>query len=78
MGRDPNPDLRQSFSISAPSPGKPRRRPETKPFCLRFTQEERARIEAAGNLPLGTFIRNLVLGVEIKPNRSRSLQPVKD
>ena len=48
--------------------------PKTEPFCLRFTHEERARLEAAANgVPLGPFIRGLVLGAALKPRRARNL-----
>lgn len=79
MGTDLPPNLRQDFPASASPPPKLRRRPETKPLCLRFTQEEPARLEAvAGSQPLGTFIRGLVLGTVEKPYRARNLHPVRD
>lgn len=78
MNTDLTPSLRRHFP-SPEAPQKRRKRPETKPFCLRFTEDERTRLEAAaGGIPLGTFIRGLVLGAEVKPRRSRALHNVKD
>jgi len=43
---------------------------ETKPFSIRFTEEERAYLEAqAGGQPLGAFIRALVLCEQAQKRR---------
>lgn len=74
MDADTNPN-RSAFS-TRPIKAKV---PKTTPFCLRFTDDERTQLEtAAGGLPLGTFIRGLVLGAEMKPYRARNRNPVKD
>lgn len=47
------------------------------PFCLRLTAEQRAFLEdQAGNLPLGTYIRQRLLGE--KPQRRNGKRPLKD
>lgn len=56
---------------------------ETKPapFCLRLTFEERASLEqAAGDVPLGRYIRSKALDGTEKPRRKRRRprQPIKD
>lgn len=56
------------------------KKPTTPPFSLRLTFEERAALEeAAGDTPLGAYIREVVLdskrGVR---RRSRGKRPVKD
>lgn len=52
---------------------------QTQPFSLRLTFEERAALQqAAGDLPLGCYIRNRILGDnEAKPRRQRRA-PVAD
>lgn len=43
----------------------------TKPFSIRLTFEERARLErAAGNKPLGEYIRLKLLGDDSKPRKT--------
>lgn len=52
------------------------------PFSLRFTPEERDRLErAAAGRPLGTYIRERILGAgpgEAKPRRGVGSAPIKD
>jgi len=49
------------------------------PFSLRLTLEERARLEAeAGDLPLGAYIRERLLGDDTAPRTRRGNSPVKD
>lgn len=49
------------------------------PFSLRLTAEERARLERmAGSKPLGTYIRDRLLGEDASPRRARRREPVKD
>jgi len=49
------------------------------PFSLRLTLEERARLEAeAGDLPLGAYIRERLLGDDAAPRTRRGNSPVKD
>lgn len=52
----------------------------SKPFCLRLTPEERAKLEAmAGGVALGTFIRDAILNGKAAPRRrGRNRHPVKD
>jgi hypothetical protein len=47
-----------------------RRRPETKNFCLRLTDaEKRLLLERAGRVPLGAFIRNVLLDEKVTKRR---------
>lgn len=63
-------------SKSVPSVKKPRK---PKPFSLRLSYEERAKLEkAAGGQPLGAFIRERLLGGDLVPRRTRGRAPVKD
>jgi hypothetical protein len=49
------------------------------PFSLRLTLEERAHLEAeAGDLPLGAYIRERLLGDDVAPRTRRGNSPVKD
>lgn len=51
---------------------------KTKPFCIRLTDPERKLLLArAGRLPLGTYIRDVVLADQAQTRR-RCLNPVKD
>lgn len=68
-----------------PAPPKPspiaRLRPgaAAKPFSIRLTDDEkRLLLERAGKLPLGTFIRDLILGDELLMPRRQMANPVKD
>lgn len=57
--------------------GKPQGIPA--PFSLRLTFEERAALEhAAGDMPLGTYIRSQVLGGKETRRRRKRRKPVKD
>ncbi|SEN51095.1 hypothetical protein [Nitrosomonas marina] len=59
-----------AFSVSAALPrNKPKRR-YTPPFSLRLTVEERKRLdEMAGNQPLGSYIRDRLLGEKTEKRR---------
>ncbi len=47
------------------------------PFCIRLTHEQREFLEEqAGNIPLGTYIRQRLLGE--KPQRRNGKRPLKD
>ncbi|MDQ3185919.1 MAG: hypothetical protein M3Q16_05540, partial [Pseudomonadota bacterium] len=53
----------RAFSTAAALPPKRSKRRYTPPFSLRFTTEERKRLdEMAGNQPLGSYIRDRILG----------------
>jgi len=57
----------------------PRRRSKavSAPLSIRFTDDEKAILQRkAGTLPLGTYIKQVVLGADAKPSRAR--HPVKD
>jgi hypothetical protein len=60
----------RAFSTAAgPSPKKSKRR-YTPPFSLRFTIEERKRLnEMAGTQPLGSYIRDRLLGEQVEKRR---------
>ena len=74
--RSANPDF-----DAAVSPATKKKREYPKPFSIRFTFEERARLEElADGMPLGVFIRSQLLDDDaaIKPRRRRDQHPVKD
>jgi hypothetical protein len=49
------------------------------PFSLRLTFEERARLDMLrGNMPLGQYIREQLLGEHAAPRKRRVRAPVKD
>ncbi|MCW5698533.1 MAG: hypothetical protein KIT00_01700 [Rhodospirillales bacterium] len=49
------------------------------PFCLRLTQEERARLETeAAGMALGAYVRSRLFGEDAGPRRTRNRHPVKD
>ena len=49
------------------------------PFSLRLTFEERARIEAqAGDMPVGAYIKSLLLAEDAPKYRKRRKPPVED
>lgn len=49
------------------------------PFSIRFTFEERAKLEeAAAGMPLGAFIRQKLFDGELTPRRVRGHKPIKD
>jgi hypothetical protein len=68
----------QAFSIAAaPSPKKSKRR-YTPPFSLRLTVEERKWLdELAGNQPLGSYIRDRLLGEQTEKRR-KTRKPAPD
>jgi hypothetical protein len=68
----------RAFSTAAaPSPKKSKRR-STPPFSLRFTIEERKRLdEMAGNQPLGSYIRDRLLGEQTEKRR-KTRKPAPD
>ncbi|GAA4170898.1 hypothetical protein [Shinella granuli] len=52
-------------------------RPEAKNFTLRLTDDEkRLLIERAGDVPLGIYIRGLILGADVRQKRRSA--PLKD
>ncbi len=54
-----------------------RSREEARNFTIRFTGEEkRLLIERAGNVPLGIYIRGLILGADVRQKRRSA--PLKD
>lgn len=69
--------LRHKFNeLSAKKAAKEKYPP---PFSLRLTYGERARLEAqAGDLPLGAYIRDRLLGDDAAPRKRRGNSPVKD
>lgn len=72
------PSAVQAFSAAtAPLPKKSKRR-YTPPFSLRFTIEERKRLdEMAGNQPLGSYIRDRLLGEQTEKRR-KVKKPARD
>jgi hypothetical protein len=59
-----------AFSVSAARPRKKPKRRCTPPFSLRLTVEERKRLnEMAGNQPLGSYIRDRLLGEQTEKRR---------
>jgi len=59
-----------AFSVSATRPRKKPKRRYTPPFSLRLTVEERKRLdEMAGNQPLGSYIRDRLLGEQTEKRR---------
>ena len=60
-------------------PPKPKSKKKVAPVSVRFTLEERASLEKrAGKQSLSGYIRECVLSGDVKPRRSRGLNPVKD
>jgi len=54
-----------------------RRRPA--PMSIRFSEPEKALLQRkAGSLPLGTYIREAVLGPDASPRAPRRQAPIKD
>lgn len=52
---------------------------QTRPFSVRLTAEERARVEQkAGDMPLSTYLRSLALNEDAAYRRTRGKRPVKD
>lgn len=57
---------------ASPELPRPRAAPKDRPFCLRLTREERERLEAAaGNNPLGAYVRERLFGEDAAPRRKR-------
>ena len=49
------------------------------PFSLRLTFDERAKLDMLrGNMPLGRYIREQLLGDDVAPRKKRGRYPVKD
>jgi len=66
------------FRDAAAPPATTGKRTVTRPFSIRFTEEERARLERrAGRKPLGAYIRAKLLGEEETKRRS-SARPGSD
>jgi hypothetical protein len=60
----------RAFSTAAAPSSKKSKRRYTPPFSLRFTTEERKRLdELAGNQPLGSYIRDRLLGEQTEKRR---------
>lgn len=66
--------------ITATQPARlKKRKPETRNFCLRFTDDERQLLtERAGRVPLGTFIRHVLLDDTQTMKRRRTSSPRRD
>ena len=59
-----------SFSASVVRPQNKSKRRYTPPFSLRLTEQERKRLdEMAGNQPLGSYIRDRLLGEQAEKRR---------
>lgn len=59
--------------------GAARKKKAPPPFSIRFTFEERAKLEsAAGGMPLGEYIRQKLFEGDFVPRRTRGREPVKD
>lgn len=57
----------------------PQQKKAPPPFSIRFTFEERAKLEqAAAGMPLGAYIRQKLFEGELTPRRTRGNAPVKD
>jgi len=70
--------ITETFSVTATPPvrNKPKRR-YTPPFSMRFTVEERKRLDQmAGNQPLGSYIRDRLLGEQAEKRRKVKKPPV--
>lgn len=70
-------NLSQNFNgLAAANPAKKKYPP---PFSLRFTQEERARLDAeCGNKPLSVHIREQLFGDDAAPRKRQGNSPVGD
>jgi hypothetical protein len=65
--------------FNALAAGKAAKKKAPPPFSLRLTYEERARLEAdAAGKPLGSYIREQLLGEEAAPRKRRGNRPVED
>lgn len=64
--------LRNSFQGRAKPPSAPSRKKRPAPFCIRLTPDERAYLERqARNRPLGTYIRDRLLGERAEKRRAQ-------
>lgn len=69
--------LKSSFARAAEYVAPPQKHPP--PFSLRLTFEERAKLDQmAGDMPLGAYIRSIILGDDVAPRRMRGKRPVED
>lgn len=73
-------NLRRDFSAVSPAgSGKTGKMKYPPPFSLRLTYEKRARLErAAAGKPLGTCIREQLLGNDVAPRKKSGQRPVQD
>ncbi len=63
--------VKQAFSAAAIQSPKKGKRRHTPPFSLRFTIDERKRLdEMAGNQPLGSYIRNRLFEEKVEKRRT--------
>lgn len=73
----PRARLRTHFQ-STTKPSAPARKKRPAPFCLRLTPDERAYLERkAGNRPLGTYIRERLLGDRAEKRRKQRRPTMK-
>ncbi|MCB2081383.1 MAG: hypothetical protein H6908_03140 [Hyphomicrobiales bacterium] len=72
--------LNKDFTASAALPKKKKgRKKRMPPVSVRFSKEERARLEEeAAGMALSTYIKAVVLDDEHKPRKSRNANPAKD
>ena len=72
LGQTAKPYLKSSFiNASLVKPSR-KKKPKAKPFCIRLTDDERVELEnRAGQLPLGTFAREQLLGSKATPRKKR-------
>lgn len=73
------PVLMKEFSAAAARPGKPKRKKHPPPFSIRFTDEERARLNRdAGVLSLAAYIRlELFAGDDPPPTKRKPTRKVR-
>lgn len=76
-GFDNAPSVARTFFAAATLPPKKSKRRYTPPFSLRFTMDERKRLdEMAGNQPLGSYIRNRLFGEQVEKRRAVTKSPL--
>ena len=64
--------LKTQFRAGTASATRQKKSKSLKPFSLRFTEEERARLErAAGQQSLASYIRARLLGDDVSPRKAR-------
>lgn len=69
--------LRRKFNSIAPQAAANKNYPP--PFSIRFTFEERARLDAQrGRMPLSAYIREKLFGDDVSPRKKRTNRPVAD